>query len=71
MHVADVSKGILGANGIVTGGIGLATGAALSAQVQRNGAVAVSFFGDGAANQGVFAEALNVAALWRLPLVRL
>jgi TPP-dependent pyruvate/acetoin dehydrogenase alpha subunit len=69
MHVADVSKGILGANGIVAGGIGLATGAALSAQVQRNGAVAVSFFGDGAANQGVFAEALNVAALWRLPLV--
>lgn len=69
MHVADVSKGILGANGIVGGGIGLATGAALAAQCRGTGAVAVAFFGDGAANQGVVAEALNVAALWRLPLV--
>jgi TPP-dependent pyruvate/acetoin dehydrogenase alpha subunit len=69
MHAADVSKGILGANGIVGAGISLATGAALTAQLQRNGAVAVSFFGDGAANQGVFAEALNVAALWKLPLI--
>ena len=69
MHVADVSKGILGANGIVGAGIGLATGAALTAQLQRNGAIAVSFFGDGAVNQGVFSEALNVAALWKLPLI--
>ena len=69
MHVADVSKGILGANGIVGAGIGLATGAALTAQLQRNGAIAVSFFGDGAVNQGVFSEAHNVAALWKLPLI--
>jgi len=69
MHVADVSKGILGANGIVGGGIGLATGAALTAKTQGSHAVSVGFFGDGAANQGVLMEALNVAALWKLPLV--
>jgi len=69
MHVADVSKGILGANGIVAGGMALAAGAALAAQQQKTGAVAVCFFGDGAANQGVLAEALNVSALWKLPLV--
>ena len=69
MHVADVSKGILGANGIVGGGIGLATGAALTAKTRGNGAVSVGFFGDGAANQGVLMEALNIATLWKLPLV--
>jgi len=69
MHVADFSKGILGANGIVGGGIGLAVGAALAAQLDRKGAVSVAFFGDGAANQGVLMEALNVSALWKLPLV--
>ncbi|MGC1816911.1 MAG: thiamine pyrophosphate-dependent dehydrogenase E1 component subunit alpha [Casimicrobiaceae bacterium] len=69
MHVADISKGILGANGIVGGGIALATGAALSAQTRGTRNVAVVFFGDGAANQGVLFEALNVAALWRLPLI--
>lgn len=69
MHVADFAKGILGANGIVGGGIGLAVGAALAAQLGRKGAVAVVFFGDGAANQGVLMEALNVSALWKLPLL--
>jgi pyruvate dehydrogenase E1 component alpha subunit len=69
MHVADVSKGILGANGIVGGGIALAAGAALSAQTRGTRNVAVVFFGDGAANQGVLLEALNVAALWKLPLI--
>jgi pyruvate dehydrogenase E1 component alpha subunit len=69
MHVADVAKGILGANGIVGGGIGLATGAALTAKTRGAGKVAVCFFGDGAANQGVLLESLNVAALWKLPLV--
>jgi pyruvate dehydrogenase E1 component alpha subunit len=69
MHVADVAKGILGANGIVGGGISLTTGAALAAQLDGKGAVAVCFFGDGAAAQGVLAEALNLGALWRLPLV--
>lgn len=69
MHVADFSRGILGANGIVAGGIALAAGAAFAAQLDREGHVAVAFFGDGAANQGVLMEALNVSALWKLPLI--
>ncbi|MBE0612995.1 MAG: thiamine pyrophosphate-dependent dehydrogenase E1 component subunit alpha [Burkholderiales bacterium] len=69
MHVADFSRGILGANGIVGGGIGLATGAALAAQLDGLGKVAVAFFGDGGANQGVLAEALNLGAIWKLPLL--
>jgi acetoin:2,6-dichlorophenolindophenol oxidoreductase subunit alpha len=69
MHVAEVSKGILGANGIVGGGIALATGAALTAKTRGEGNVSVAFFGDGAANQGVLMEALNIAALWKLPLI--
>ena len=69
MHVADVSKGILGANGIVGGGIALATGAALTAKTRGRHDVAIAFFGDGAANQGVLMEALNIAALWKLPLI--
>lgn len=69
MHVADVSKGILGANGIVAGGMAIATGAALAAQLEAKGGVAVAFFGDGAANEGVFMENLNIAALWKLPLI--
>jgi len=69
MHVADLTKGILGANGIVGGGFAIATGAALSAKLSGNGRVAVAFFGDGAANQGVFMECLNVSTLWQLPLV--
>lgn len=69
MHVADVSKGILGANGIVGGGISITTGAALAAQLDGKGGVAVCFFGDGAAAQGVLMEAINLSALWKLPLV--
>ncbi len=69
MHVADFSRGILGANGIVGGGIGLATGAALAAQLDGQGKVAVAFFGDGGANQGVLMEALNLGAIWKLPLL--
>jgi pyruvate dehydrogenase E1 component alpha subunit len=69
MHVADFSKGIVGANGIVGAGIPIATGAALSAQIENDGRVAVAFFGDGASNRGVFMEALNIAALWRLPML--
>jgi len=69
MHVADLGKGILGANGIVGGGFAIATGAALSNSLLRNNRVAVAFFGDGAANQGVFMECLNVSSLWKLPLV--
>ena len=69
MHVADFSRGILGANGIVGGGIGIATGAALAAQLDGHGRVAVAFFGDGGANQGVLMESLNLSAIWKLPLI--
>ena len=69
MHIADFSRGMLGANAIVGGGISLATGAALAADVLGDGRVAVAFFGDGAANQGIFHESLNLAAIWRLPVV--
>ena len=69
MHVADLSKGILGANGIVGGGFAIATVAALATSLLGNNRVAVAFFGDGAANQGVFMECLNVTSLWQLPLV--
>ena len=71
MHIADLSKGMLGANGIVGGGFGLAAGAALSAQMRGSGQVALCFFGDGALNQGAFLECGNLAAVWRLPLVLL
>jgi acetoin:2,6-dichlorophenolindophenol oxidoreductase subunit alpha len=69
MHVADFSKGILGANGIVGAGFAIATGAAYSAMLAREGRVVVDFFGDGASNQGTLMECLNVASLWQLPLV--
>lgn len=69
MHVADVSKGILGANGIVGAGLAIAAGAAFGAKLDGDDKVAVCFFGDGASNQGVLMENLNVAALWGLPLV--
>ena len=69
MHVADFSRGILGANGIVGGGIGIATGAALAAQLDGHRRVAVAFFGDGGANQGVLMESLNLSAIWKLPLI--
>src|SRR5438552_15149973 len=67
MHIADLSKGMLGANGIVGGGIPLAIGAALSAKVRKTGGVAISFFGDGASNQGAFHESLNMASILQLP----
>ncbi len=69
MHIADTSKGNLGANGIVGGGIPIATGAALTAKQLGTDQVAVSFFGDGAANQGTFHESLNLAAIWKLPVI--
>jgi pyruvate dehydrogenase E1 component alpha subunit len=69
MHIADLDRGMLGANGIVGAGIPLATGAALTAQVKQTGGVAVAMFGDGASNQGQFHEALNLAAVWKLPAV--
>jgi acetoin:2,6-dichlorophenolindophenol oxidoreductase subunit alpha len=69
MHIADFQVGMLGANGIVAGGFGLATGAGLAAQVRGSGQVAVCFFGDGAANRGPFHENINIAAVWKLPVV--
>lgn len=69
MHVADFSLGMLGANGIVGGGFGIATGAALSAKYRGTDQVTVCFFGDGAINKGTFHEALNFAAVHRLPVV--
>jgi pyruvate dehydrogenase E1 component alpha subunit len=69
MHVADFSLGMLGANGIVAAGCGIAAGAALSAAYRRSGQVAVSFFGDGGVNKGSFHEALNFAGVRRLPVV--
>ena len=69
MHVADLGLGIYGANGIVAAGAPFAAGAAWSFSVDGSGRVAVTFFGDGGANQGVLHETMNLAALWRLPLV--
>ncbi len=69
MHIADMALGILGANGIVGAGSPLAVGAAFSCQYLRNGLVSVSFFGDGASNQGLCLESLNLAAVYKLPVV--
>lgn len=68
-HIAVRELNFLGTNGITGGGLPVATGAALTAKTLGTGAVAFSFFGDGAANQGTFHEALNMAAVWRLPIV--
>jgi len=69
MHIADMDKHMLGANGIVGGGMGLATGAALTAKLQKTSSVAICFFGDGALNQGILHEATNLAAIWKLPVL--
>lgn len=69
MHIADFTKGNLGANAIVGGGIPIAVGAALASKMQNNGRVAVSFFGDSASNEGTFHESLNLASVWKLPVV--
>ncbi len=69
LHITDTSVGSLGANGIVGSGIVIANGAGLSAKIKGEDRVTVCFFGDGAANQGKFHEALNLAAVWRLPVV--
>ena len=69
MHIMDVSKGILGADGIVGAGIPIATGSGYSAKVRGTDQVTISFFGDAASNQGTFHESLNMAAAWKLPVV--
>ncbi|MEO6907852.1 MAG: thiamine pyrophosphate-dependent dehydrogenase E1 component subunit alpha, partial [Abditibacteriaceae bacterium] len=68
-HVADYSVGFLGSNGITAGGLPIATGAALSLKMQKRPHVVVSFFGEGGANQGTFHESLNIAAIWKLPVI--
>ena len=69
MHIADFSKGNLGANAIVGGGIPIATGGGLAIKMQNRKNVSVAFFGDGASNQGTFHESINLAAVWKLPVI--
>jgi TPP-dependent pyruvate/acetoin dehydrogenase alpha subunit len=69
MHVADMALGIIGANGIVGAGIPIALGSALAHSVRKTGGVAVVFFGDGAMAEGVLHESLNMASLWKLPIL--
>jgi pyruvate dehydrogenase E1 component alpha subunit len=69
MHIADLGKGMLGANGILGAGAPLVCGAALAAKFRGKGEVAISFVGDGASNQGTFLESLNLAAVWNLPAI--
>jgi TPP-dependent pyruvate/acetoin dehydrogenase alpha subunit len=69
MHIADIGLGILGANGIVGGGLGIAAGSAFSAKRENSDRVSVAFFGDGAINQGIWYETANIAVLWNLPLI--
>jgi len=69
MHIADFSKGILGADGIVGAGIPIATGSAYGAKVRETDQVTVAFFGDAASNQGTFHESINMAAAWKLPVI--
>jgi pyruvate dehydrogenase E1 component alpha subunit len=69
MHIADFSVGMLGANGVVGGGFTIAAGAGLSFVTKKTRQIAVCFFGDGASNRGTFHEALNLAAVWKLPVL--
>lgn len=69
MHIADLDIGMLGANGIVGGGIPLATGAALAKKLQKDDGIVVCFFGDGASNEGTFHESLNFASVFKLPII--
>lgn len=69
MHLTDTSKGLICESAIVGGGLPLATGAGLSIQVRRTDQVSLCFFGDGAANEGTFGESLNMAAVWKLPVI--
>jgi len=69
MHIADFGAGMLGANGIVGGGLPMAVGAGWSSKYRKSGQVSVVFFGDGASNEGSFHESLNLAAVWKLPVI--
>jgi len=69
MHISDMSKGMLGTNGVVGASIPLAVGAALTSKIKKLGRVAVAFFGDGASSQGVLHESMNLASIWKLPVI--
>jgi pyruvate dehydrogenase E1 component alpha subunit len=69
MHIADLDKGNLGANGIVGGGMGIAIGAALTQKMKKTDKIVICFFGDGAVNEGAFHETLNMASIWKLPVI--
>lgn len=69
MHIADVEAGNLGANGVVGGGRGIAVGTALTQKMKKTEKIVLCFFGDGAANEGSFHEALNLASVWNLPVI--
>jgi pyruvate dehydrogenase E1 component alpha subunit len=69
MHIADVTKGMLGANGIVGAGGPLACGAGLTAKVKGTDQVTICFFGDGASEQGTMHESMNLASIWKLPVI--
>ncbi|MDO4707027.1 MAG: thiamine pyrophosphate-dependent dehydrogenase E1 component subunit alpha [Porphyromonadaceae bacterium] len=69
MHIADLDRGNLGANGIVGGGMGIATGAALTQKMKNTGKVVMCCFGDGASNEGAFHECINMCAIWKLPVI--
>ena len=69
MHIADLALGIYGANGIVAAGVPIAAGAAWASKIRKTGQVAVAFFGDGGANQGVLHETMNIASIWKLPII--
>ncbi len=69
MHIADARRGVIGANGIVGAGMPIACGAGLAAQLEKHRRVVLCFFGDGASNQGTFHESLNLASVWKLPVV--
>lgn len=71
MHIADLDLNILGANGIVGAGIGIGTGAALSSRMRGTDHCGIAFFGDGASNEGIFHECLNIASVWKLPIIYL
>ncbi len=69
MHIADLDLNIIGANGIVGAGMGIGLGAAMTASLRGGGGAGIAFFGDGASNEGIFHEAMNLASIWKLPLV--
>jgi TPP-dependent pyruvate/acetoin dehydrogenase alpha subunit len=71
MHIADIDSGNLGANGEVGGSIGIATGAALTCKMKKNRKITICFFGDGAANLGIFHSSINMASIWKLPVIYL